>query len=125
MKLIFRPDPKPVKKPKNISYYKFKHKPTGLLDLYKEIWNERPHTSQISGEPLGEFSIMFFSHILQKGQNKYPKFKLNKQNIVLKTYDQHYLWEHNKGNLVTLPEWKWIFELEASLKEQYKKITTD
>lgn len=119
----FRPNPKPEKvvkeKKKGLSY---KRKATGEKELFLEIWNERPHYSQISFEPLGEPSPINFLHVIPKGMNKYPKFKLNKQNIVLGTDEEHYLWDHNRKAIENNPEWKWMFELEASLKEQYKNL---
>lgn len=112
-------DPKPVKIDKPKKKYIFKKKPTGEANIFREIWAERGPYSQIDGSYLGEYNVCFFSHILPKGQNKYPAFKLNKQNIVLKTLSQHHAWEHNKESLRGLPEWEWVFQLETSLKEQY------
>ena len=118
----FRPDPKPEKVEKAKKVYKFKSKPTGEYALFQEIWEERGPYSQISGEFLGEFNICFFSHILPKGQNKYPKFKLKKENVVIKSFDEHYNWEHNKKSLVGDPLWLWVFDLEDSLKMEYAGI---
>jgi len=116
----FRPDPKPEKKikaKKPLSKYR---KPTGEKALFEEIWNERGPYSQINNEYLGEFNICFFSHILPKG--KYPKFRLKKQNVIIKSFDQHFSWEHQKSTLINNPEWKWIFELQDSLKKQYAEL---
>ena len=56
--------------------------------FFKEIWKERPHKSEISGRHLGkEASSAFFHHILPK--NKYPEFRLDKENIILLTIDEH------------------------------------
>ena len=66
-------------------------KKTGELELFKKIWEERPHVSEVSGKPLGNFKPMYFSHVLTKGA--YPGFRLNKDNIVLKTEHEHQLWE--------------------------------
>lgn len=93
-------------------------KPTGELALFQQIWNERPHTSEISGRSLGEFSIHYFSHILTKGA--YPSYRLEQKNIKLVTSDEHDLWEFGDRTLLrTLPEWQWVFERADELKYLY------
>ena len=66
-------------------------KPTGELKLFKEIWEEREHKSELSGNPLlpyGHFQWHWqFLHILSKGT--YPKWKLEKKNIILGTVEEH------------------------------------
>ena len=78
------------------SEYCFRHKPrkkkvsTVNKDhlLFKEIWNKRPHRSEVSGRPLGKEPLsVFFHHILPK--NKYPEFRLDEENIILLTIDEH------------------------------------
>lgn len=118
----FRPDPKPEKKVKIKKPYVYKRKPTGEMQVFLEIWNERPHVSQITGEAIKIPSPTNFIHILPKAQNKYPKFKLNKQNIVIGTEEDHYNWDHNRKSIENNPIWKWMFELEESLKQQYKLL---
>lgn len=118
----FTPDPKPEKKEKAKKPYRYKRKPTGEKQVFEEIWNERPHKSQISGDPIHEAYPIYFLHVLPKAQNKYPKLKLEKQNIVLGTADEHYDWDHNRKAIENDPKWKWMFELEASLKEKYKSL---
>ena len=60
--------------------YKFKQRePTGEMDVFKAIWDERPHVSEISGKPLDkyegtEFFPNLFMHILDK--KNYPKYRL-------------------------------------------------
>ena len=62
-------------------------KETGELQMFKEIWEERPHVSELSGKPLlpiGHFQWHWqFLHVLPKGS--YPHYKLKKENIVLGT----------------------------------------
>ncbi len=64
--------------------------------LFKEIWNERPHVSELSGDPLlppGHFQHHWqFLHVLPKGT--YPKWKLEKKNIILGTVDEHQNQDH-------------------------------
>jgi hypothetical protein len=64
-----------------------KHKKTGELELFQEIWNERPHKSEISGIPLYSFNVSCFHHILLK--STYPEYRLNKDNIIMLTAQEH------------------------------------
>lgn len=57
------------------------------FDLFLEIWNEREHKSEISGIPLKEPLSIYFHHILPK--RKYKKAALDKNNIILLTWDEH------------------------------------
>jgi len=102
---------------KRLAKGKPEKQPTGELALFQEIWNEREHKSQIDGTPLKDFKVVYFSHILSKGA--YGGFRLLKQNIVLKTLQQHHDWEFNTHKLKDLPEWQWVFELRDSLKQKY------
>lgn len=53
-----------------------------------EIWNERPHFSEVSGEYLGKEPLTYmFDHALEK--SVYPEFALNKDNIILCTLLEH------------------------------------
>lgn len=115
----FRPDPKPEKQVKEKKPYRYRRKPTGEKEVFDDIWNERPHVSQISDEPITEAMPINFLHVLPKAQNKYPKLKLDKQNIVLGTADEHYTWDHRRKTILNDPKWKWMFELEATLKAKY------
>lgn len=92
---------------------KFRKK-TGELDLYKIIWEERPHVSEVSGTPLGEFDVRYFSHILSKGS--YGKFRLNKDNIMLKTPEEHHTWEFGD---ISHPMWDKAKEKKQLLKQRY------
>lgn len=114
----FKPDPKPEKKAKVKKAYRYKRKPTGEKQVFKTIWDESPHASQIGGVDIIDPTPTNFLHVLPKAKNKYPKFKLNPQNIILGTVYEHYVWDH-KRSLATGPEWKFMFELEESLKKQY------
>lgn len=69
--------------------YKYIKKPTGELELFKDIWNTRPHISFLTSSPLGFFNVSYFAHILPKG--KYPKAKLDPENIVLLKTQEHFL----------------------------------
>ena len=119
----FRPDPKKEKTEKapkkGLSY---KRKNTGELPIMLEIWEERGPFSQVSGEHLGEFNVSFMAHILPKGQNKYPKFKLKKENIIIISFDEHFQFDHQKKSIINQELWQWVFQLEESLKEEYKLL---
>lgn len=76
-----------------------------------EIWDERPHRSEISGLhlfPIGHFKWHWqFAHVLSKGA--YPAFKFRKENIMLITPDEH-------ENQEKYPE---FIEKREALKKQY------
>lgn len=79
------------KKPKGL---KKEYKPTGEYEVFKMIWGERPHKSEISGRDLEaffgtDFWVNCFAHILNKGL--YGKFRLLKENICLCHPDEHQL----------------------------------
>ena len=105
-----------------------RRKPTGELKVFKEIWAERLHVSEISGRflpfPAHAKWIWCFSHILPKGN--YPELRLDKSNIVLmapaiqpQDECEHTLWEHHKSSLRDKKEWQWVFEQEELLKIAY------
>lgn len=59
-----------------------------MWNLFLEIWNERPHRSQISGDWLGREPLScMFDHLLEK--SKWPQFKYDKRNIILLTCSEH------------------------------------
>jgi hypothetical protein len=57
-------------------------------DLFLQIWEKRPHKSEVSGEYLGKEPLtVFFHHILPK--EKYPEACFDEENIILLTLDEH------------------------------------
>jgi hypothetical protein len=87
------------------------------LAFFKEIWNERPHYSEVSGEPLGdEFNVCFFSHILTKGS--YPRFRHCKKNILLMSFQEHQEWEFADRKD---PKWNPVRDLSEELIIEYYK----
>lgn len=59
-----------------------------MLNLFVQIWQSRPHKSEISGKNLGaEPLTTYFHHILPK--SKYPEQTLNPDNIILLTFEEH------------------------------------
>lgn len=117
----FNPQPKPEKGEKVNKQYKYKKKPTGELEVFKKIWDERGPYSQVSGQYLGEFNICHFAHIIPKAKNKYPHFKLNPENICLMTFDEHFLYD-NQNHKCNTDEWIWVHDIKDKLKEQYLQL---
>ena len=59
-----------------------------MQEFFVEIWNKRPHKSEVSGTYLGNEPLStFFHHILPK--NKYPEARLDEENIILLTLNEH------------------------------------
>lgn len=59
-----------------------------MRNFFLEIWKERKHYSEVSGDYLGgEALSTFFHHILPK--SKYPELQYDKSNIILLTFSEH------------------------------------
>ena len=95
---------------------------TGELELFKEIWNERPHISEMSGIKIPMFDIRCFHHILTK--QAYPQYRLVKENIVILTRHEHAtVHAHSWDNLIEKDNrWKSIHQKYLDMK-QYGKET--
>ena len=89
-------------------------KPTGELELFKKIWNERPHICQCTGRLIRRFNVSCFSHILPKGL--YGKYRLLEENIWLVSEDVHHLWETTDRSQDIFIEKKKKYE---ELKQRY------
>ena len=98
-------------------------KATGELDMFKEIWEEREHVSFVSGEPLDKYAknietfVKMFAHILSKGA--YPAFRLRKDNIVLLTPDEHFLYDMANHKIKEDQYWAGVYEMKEKLKIEY------
>jgi len=105
---------------------------TGLKPLFKEIWEDRPHVSQISEKPLLVYGHprwhWQFSHILPK--SLYPQYELNPENVILKTVEEHTMWtvhldkivemrDAQETGVILLPHWAWVINLRDRLKKEY------
>jgi hypothetical protein len=56
--------------------------------FFLQIWNKRPHRSEINNEYLGKEPLtIFFHHILPK--EKYPEACFDEENIILLTWEEH------------------------------------
>lgn len=93
---------------------------TGELALFKEIWGERPHESEISGEAIWEFSPVNFAHILPKGT--YGKYRLNKDNIVIMAFHEHMMFDHETHKAKADKRFDWVFEKKERLKAEYNQL---
>jgi len=99
-------------------------KPSGELALFQSIWNSRPHKCSVTSNPLGEFNIWYFSHILPKSM--YPKFRLYDKNIVLKSAAMHHKWETTAhSDLAKDPRWIPILKLREELLDEYNIIRNE
>lgn len=59
-----------------------------MRNFFLEIWKERKHYSEVSGDYLGSEALStFFHHILPK--SKYPDLVYDKSNIILLTFPEH------------------------------------
>ena len=84
---------------KRLYYEKKKVKPLpNLNDLYTQIWKERPHFCEVTGENLffQEESDLWrscFAHLFPKG--KFPKWRSDKNNILLMHPSIHHLYDNS------------------------------
>ena len=87
--------------------------------MFKEIWNEREHISELSGKFLGdEMNAWYFAHILSKGS--YPHLKLNKENIMMVTQDEHWQLDQNTHLAKEDNLYKPYFKKAEKLKIKYR-----
>lgn len=113
---------------KRLASKKERKKPTGEFDLFCEIWDERDRVSFVSGKALHDFRetklfVSCFAHILSKGA--FPKFRLNRDNIVLLTPHEHHLLDFGSETMRTNYgiqnncSWDSLYELKEQLKNDY------
>lgn len=87
-------EPKPKTPIKKISAKEvIRKKGVTEMDIFLEIWAERPHVSELSGNPLlyGPDNVKMwvrqFLHVLNK--LRFPSLRLDKRNIMLGTPEEH------------------------------------
>lgn len=101
---------------------------SGQYQMFLEIWDERPHVSFVSGQPLdkyygGKLFVNMFAHVLSKGA--FPNFKLKKENIVLLTPFEHTLYDTCSENMREAygiqhnADWNKLYTLKDDLKREY------
>ena len=85
-----------------------------MQEFFLDIWKKRPHNSEISGVYLGNEPLsIFFHHILPK--EKYPEARLDEENIIFLTLDEH---SDVENNMYKYPEINTRREL---LKKKYER----
>jgi hypothetical protein len=87
-------------------------------DLFRYIWETQPHYSYISGIPIREPSPANFAHVLSKALNRHPHFRLNPNNIILATMEEHSLID--QGTVLTRERYCKRIK-SASFKPFYQK----
>lgn len=102
---------------------------TGELEFFVRIWRETPISERVSfldGTPILYFDIRCFMHVLPK--KLYPKFRLERINIVFGTPDQHRAYDQgteleSKGRYEALGEdWPKLYLLREELRVQYRNL---
>lgn len=104
----------------------------GEMELFLYLWQNREHRCYVSGVKLDkyrdtDFFPNLFAHILPKAKNRYPKFKLYENNLVLLSPDIHTMFDNPTLKGIKEYEEKTghtfsaLFELERILHEEYKK----
>lgn len=96
-------------------------------DMFAHIWENSPHVSTISGKAV-QYSPSCFAHILAKGLNKYPHYRLNPENIMLMTAEEHHLTDNGtteqRGRYeiqYSSANFKRFFDAVIRLKKEYKE----
>lgn len=91
-------------------------------ELFRWVWETRPHYSEVSGKPLGEEpNVWFFAHVLPKGS--YGLFKLYPFNIVLMTPREHTLYDQQTHKAKQDPQFSWLFLYREILTQRYNRIS--
>lgn len=101
------------------------------IAMFNDIWEERPHVCQFTGENLDKYygtSFWFscFAHIINKKQ--YPLFKLNPMNICMVSPDFHRIVDQGTfDERKRHPEWKWDIwdSLVEKMKTEYVQFKKD
>lgn len=94
---------------------------TNQQELFRWVWDNRAHRSEVSGKPLGDtMNAWFFAHILPK--SIYGLYKLKAFNIVLLTEDEHTLYDQNTDKAKDMPEFAWLFLYRQHLTQKYNAI---
>ena len=106
----FRPDPKPPKKEKKKKQFiknkrfndRFDYPTTwGFLTepvMNEYLWSIRDHISFLTGKRIRKPDAEVFAHVLPKALNRYPKYRLNPENLIFLTREEHYLLDHGNSD---------------------------
>jgi len=86
-----------------------------MRDFFFIIWHKRPHHSEISMDYLGREPLsIFFHHILPK--EKYPEARLDEENIILLTLDEHSDVENNMYKYPEVNRRRELLKIKYELK---------
>ena len=100
-----------------------RRKSTGERAVFLQIWEERPHVSEIGGEPLYPYGHYLwynqFMHVLAKGN--YEILRLEKRNILLGTPVEHKL-QTERPDLCVGPKWEVFWRREAEMRLYLQEI---
>ena len=97
------------------------------IDMFREIWNEmpKPRVCPVSGMMLDHYEgkdnfHWLFAHVLPKG--KYPKAKLDKENIVVVHPKVHTLFDQGAEEQRAKFDWNWdyLYKKREELKKKYQ-----
>jgi hypothetical protein len=114
----YREEDKPKSSGLRRTPMKRKRRPTGEMELFKELWEKRKHRCFVTGQPL-EFSHMICFHILGKGA--FPSYRLNPSNIIFVNAQYHMDW-HTMSKEELLKKdarWVYVFKMYDLLKQAY------
>lgn len=93
-------------------------KTTGERELMIALWAHCKGRSMVSGEPLlpPEHPLFHFqgSHILPKGT--YPELRLEEENMVMVTVDEHREYTENLEKCRKDPKWREVFRTRERLQ---------
>jgi hypothetical protein len=104
------------------------------IELFKQVWNTRPHISELSGVSLEKWEntpyfYWMFAHVLDK--KNYPLFKTNEENIMLvEPFDEHRLLDQGTFDQRTdyndksqfKANWDLFFQKKEYLKVKYQEF---
>ena len=97
-------------------------KKTGELELFKEIWDKRPHVCTVCDARLPMFTVRFFAHILGKGTE--PAARLDPDNIDIMCYPCHYRYDHETNRAAGDPRYDWVFDKKIEIRAKYNNNGT-
>ena len=98
------------------------------IQMFEYIAARRPLVSFVDGDDLKwtqftQFKFTIFAHVLPKAQGKFPFFRLNPDNVILLTPQQHQDLDQNKTKSQLLEDnsnWQKVFDLYDKLKDEYE-----
>lgn len=114
---------------KKTGKYTYVRQATGEGEMFREIAlntiGDEATRCFVCGKLIALVTHNSMAHVLPKG--KYPKFRLNPDNIVILCYNIsgdncHYKYDMTPHSQLKGEGWEKLFELREQLKEQYKQL---